>query len=120
MHRKSLAAFALAAIATSGAWAESPTVLKDTFVSTKSRAEVVAELHAHKKAGVNTYSISYNPVRNFQSSVSRDQVVAAYLADRDVVAAVHSEDGGSTWFAQHNQRHQDSATVVAGRPARAQ
>ena len=114
MSRKSLSAFALAVLATSAAWAETPTVVKETFVSTKSRAEVVAELHAYKKAGVNPYSISYNPLRNFQSAVSREQVVAAYLADRDAVAAIHSEDGGSAWFAQHRTPFPADTTAVAG------
>src|SRR6478609_3203073 len=114
MSRKSLSAFALAVIATSTAWAETPTIVKDTFVSTKSRAEVVAELHAYKKAGVNPYSISYNPLKNFQGSLSREQVVAAYLADRDAVAALHSEDGGSAWFAQQRTPFPaDTATASA-------
>jgi len=115
MNRNALAALALAACATTGAWAETPTVLKDTFVSTKSRAEVTAELHAYKQAGVNPYSISYNPLRTFQSSVSREHVVAAYLADRDAVAAIHSEDGGAAWFAQQRPRFHTDTTAVAAR-----
>ncbi len=122
MQRQSLAVLAFAAAATlasTGAWAESPTVVHDTFVSAKSRAEVRAELDAYRQTGVNTYSIRYNPAANFRSTLSREQVVGAYLADRDAVAAVHSEDGGSAWFAQHQLRN-DASAVLAGRPARAE
>jgi hypothetical protein len=116
MQRNLLAAFALVAATTGAAWAESPTVLKDTFVSAKSRAEVQAELHAYKRAGVNPHSISYNPLHSFKSTASRADVVGAYLADRDQVAALHGEDSGSTYFAQARTPASDTSTTLAGRP----
>jgi hypothetical protein len=119
MNAKLLAPIAAIALLAGNAYAESPTVVKDDFTSTKSRAEVTAELSAYKKAGVNPWSISYNPLRTFQSTASRSQVTAAYIAARDEVAAVNGEDSGSAYFAQGGARGTD-ATRLAGKPANAQ
>jgi hypothetical protein len=100
MNAKLLAPIAALAIFAGAAHAETPTVVKDDFVSSKPRAEVRAELDAYKKAGVNPWSISYNPLRSFQSTASRSQVTAAYIAARDEVAAINGEDSGSAYFAQ--------------------
>jgi hypothetical protein len=117
MNVKTLAALALAAASIGNAFAESPTVPKDTFVSTKSRADVQAELVAYKQAGINPWSISYNPLAQFKSTASRQDVSAAYIESRDEVAALNGEDSGSTHFAQ-SQRAQPLATL-AGQPANA-
>ncbi len=98
MNAKTLATLTLAFAAAGSAFAESPTV-DPGFVSTKSRAEVQAELQAYKQAGVNPWSTSYNPLRGFKSTTTRAQVVAAYLADREAVAALNSEDSGSASLA---------------------
>jgi hypothetical protein len=103
MNRKIASLALVAAAALSGqAFAETPTVVNEKFVSTKTRAEVQAELAAYKQTGVNTYSISYNPLKTFRSSVTRDQVTAQFLADRDDVAAVTGEDSGSFAQARHS------------------
>lgn len=117
MKLKTLSAILVAAAATS-AFAETPTIVKDDFVSTRSRAEVQAELFAYKKAGVNPWSRSYNQLAGFKSVASRDQVVADYIASRDVVAAINSEDSGSAYFAQL-QRAGSTATL-AGTPVNPQ
>ena len=109
----------VAFIAAGAAHAETPTVVKDDFVSSKSRAEVQVELAAYKKAGVNPYSISYNPLRTFVSKASRQEVTAAYVASRDEVAAVNSEDSGAAYFAQGGHRGGNS-TTLAGTPVNAQ
>lgn len=119
MNAKLLAPIAALAIVAGNAYAESPTVVKDDFTSTKSRTEVLAELDAYKKAGVNPWSISYNPLRSFQSTATRGQVTAAYIAARDEVAAINGEDSGSAYFAQGGARGTDS-TRLAGKPANAQ
>ena len=109
----------VALFAAGASFAETPTVVKDDFVSTKTRAEVQADLAAYKKAGVNPYSISYNPLRTFVSKASRQDVTAAYIASRDEVAAVNGEDSGSAYFAQGGHRGVNS-TTLAGTPANAQ
>jgi hypothetical protein len=118
MNRKAISALVIAAAAAGSAFAETPTVVNDNFVSTKSRAEVQAELFAFRKAGVNPWSIQYNPLAQFRSTADRQQVTAAYIAERDAVAAIGSEDSGSEYFAQ-GPRTVRSETL-AGQPQRAQ
>ena len=116
MNRNIASIHAITAAAFAGqAFAESPTVLKDDFVSTASRAQVNAELVAYKKAGVNPWSTQYNPLRAFKSDTSRAQVTAAYVAARDEVAALNSEDSGSAYLAQAVTPRM--GTTLAGQPA---
>ena len=114
MNLKALSVLALAAASIGSAFAETPTVVNDNFVSTKSRAQVQAELVAYQQAGVNPWSIRYNPLAQFKSTTTRQEVTAAYIAARDEVAALHGEDSGSTYFAQ-GPRSQRS-TTLAGQP----
>jgi hypothetical protein len=65
------------------------------FVSTKTVEAVQAELFAFKKAGVNPWSGTYDPLKYFVSSRTRASVTAEYLASRDDVAAMNAEDSGS-------------------------
>jgi hypothetical protein len=111
-----LAAFAAGAFAD-----ELPSVPTEPVVSTKSRAEVQAELLAYKKAGVNPWSTSYNQLANFKSSTSRQEVVAEYLAWRDEVAALNGEDSGSAYLSQtFAQRTRNAGPILAGHPVNAQ
>lgn len=70
--------------------------------SMKSRAEVKAELAQYRQDGANPWSISYDPLAGFQSTTTRAQVTAEYLAHRDQAAAMTSEDSGSVYVAQHH------------------
>jgi len=82
------------------------------------RTEVQAQLATYKQAGVNPWSTSYNPLKSFQSSRTRDQVTADYVASRDAVAAMTREDSGSAYLAAR-----PSAAPVrhlAGQPVNAQ
>jgi hypothetical protein len=115
-----IASAALIVAAAGSAFAESPTIVKDDFVSSRSRAEVLAELHAYKQTGVNPWSMSYDPLRAFKSTTSRQQVVAGYLAGRDEVAAINGEDSGSAYFAQAPVQRTLGDRVVAGQPANPQ
>lgn len=117
MNAKTLAALTLAFAAASGAMAETPTVVTDNFVSTKSRAQVQAELQAYKQAGVNPWSTQYNPLRAFKSDTSRAQVTAAYVAARDEVAALNSEDSGSAYLASAPRAN--AGTTLAGQASEA-
>ncbi|HSI54084.1 MAG: DUF4148 domain-containing protein [Ramlibacter sp.] len=93
-----LAIAAFAAIASTGARADDITVDNTQFQSSRTRAEVQAELSQYKKAGVNPWSTSYNPLKSFQSAKTRAQVQAEYVADRDEVAAMVAEDSGSAYL----------------------
>jgi hypothetical protein len=88
------------------------------FNGTRTRAEVQAELAQYKQAGVNPWSIQYNPLNSFRSAKTRAQVQAEYLADRDAVAAFTAEDSGSAYLAAHKPVR--AATQFAGQPVNAQ
>ncbi|MES2939637.1 MAG: DUF4148 domain-containing protein [Pseudomonadota bacterium] len=118
MNAKYIVSIALIAAAGT-ALAETPTPEPARTVSSVSRAQVQAELAAYKKAGVNPWSTTYNPLRGFKSTLTREQVTADYLASRDVVAATTGEDSGSAYYtllAARNVR----GTTLAGQPASAQ
>lgn len=119
MKAKIASALLFAAVAGS-ALAETPTVVTEPFASSKSRAEVQAELHAYKKAGVNPWSMSYNPLTSFKSATSREQVTAQYVASRTEVNAIHGEDSGSSYFAQGYSPRTPNGSLVAGQPVNAQ
>lgn len=121
MNRKlATALFALAAVAGGNAFAESPLAGgSDHFAGGKTRAEVQAELQTFKQAGVNPWSISYNPLAKFSSRTSREQVVAEFLGSRQEVAAITGEDSGSAWLAQGGTQRGDQR-LLAGQPTRAQ
>lgn len=121
MIRKSftLASFVLASAFAASAFAETPTVVTEPFVSSKTRAEVQAELAAYKQAGVNPWSTQYNPLRGFRSATTREAVTAEYIASRDVVRELGGEDSGSTYLAQQRSPALESSTL-AGQPRNAQ
>ncbi len=111
-----VAAFAaFAAFAGTAARADDITIDNTPFHSTRTRAEVQAELAQYQKAGVNPWSTRYNPLAQFKSGTTRDEVVAEYKADRDAVAAINGEDSGSAYFAQIRPAQRLRATL-AGTP----
>jgi hypothetical protein len=121
MKLKIASAVLLTAVAASVFADELPAVATDSFVSTKSRAEVQAELFAYKQARVNPYATGYDQLAGFKSTASRQEVVAEYLAARDEVAAINSEDSGSAYLTQVAQRTRTSTgPILAGHPVNAQ
>jgi len=86
--------------------------------STQTRAQTQVELAQYKQAGVNPWSISYNPLKDFHSSRSRDEVQQEAAVSRDEARAMDSEDSGAAWLAQH--RVHDTGTQVASRAIRPQ
>ena len=112
-------ALLLAATFATSAFAEGPLEASDPFASGKTRAEVMTELGSYKQSGVNPWSTSYNPLNKFKSSLSREQVVADYIASRDQVRAFGGEDSGSTYLAQMRATGAP-ATTLAGQPRPAQ
>lgn len=119
MNRKIASALLLAATAAAGnAFAETPFAVQgDNFTSTRTRAEVQAELQAYRKAGVNHWSFLYNPLRSFQSTLTREQVAADYFASREEMAAIHSEVGDSAAITRQAGTRQRTSTTLAGQPA---
>jgi hypothetical protein len=93
-----IASVVFAAAFAGSAFAESPIYANDAFTSTQTRAQVQTELAAYKHAGVNPWSTQYNPLRNFTSNTTRAAVVADFLAARDEVKALGSEDSGSAYL----------------------
>ena len=75
---------------------------------------VQAELAAYKSAGVNPWSISYNPLRDFRSTTTREAVTAEYLATREEAHALTSEDSGSEWLSTAGH-HTSAPRFFAGR-----
>ena len=91
-------ALAVAAIAAAPAFAETEYAPEPTFVSTRGRAEVIAELQQFQRAGVNPWADHHDQLQGFESSKSRAQVTAEYLGARDEVMAMSGEDSGSSYL----------------------
>jgi opacity protein-like surface antigen len=108
----SLAAASLGAMANDQEGSPKP----EQFNGTLSRAEVQSQLSAYKQAGVNPWSTSYNQLGQFNSGRSRADVRAEFLASRDQVAAMGSEDSGSAYLTQLAARRVDAGTNLAGQP----
>ena len=117
MIRKTLAAALVAALSAGAAFADDITVETTPFVSTKSRAEVQAELQQFQRSGVNPWAQNYDQLQSFRSGTTRAQVTAEYLASRNEVSALTGEDSGAAWLAT---RTNGAAPVVAGQPVNAQ
>ena len=111
--RTVLSALVLAAGFSGAAFAESPGQQSFPFASSRTVAQVQAELQQYRAAGVNPWATSYNPLRHFKGAVSREAVVAEYLASRDIVRAVNGEDGGSFYLAQRQAPLGTAAPVLA-------
>lgn len=88
-----------------------------SVASSATPAQVQSQLVEYRKAGVNPWSISYNPLKSFQSQKTRAQVTGEYLASRDAVAAMTGEDSGSAYLASA-KRGVDASRQLAGQPAR--
>ena len=75
----------------------------EPFVSAASRAEVQAGV-TRAGATANPWSIAYKPLAAFESSRSRAEVQAEYIASRHEVAALTAEDSGSLALAKQQQQ----------------
>ncbi len=96
------------------AFADDITIDNTPFASSKTRAEVQADLLQFRNAGTSPWSIQYNPLRTFKSDTTRAQVTAQYVNSRDQVAALNSEDSGSAYLAHYRVRN--TGTTLAGQP----
>ena len=118
MNRKLYFAALVLATAATGAFADDITIDPHPFASTRTPAQVQAELAQYKREGVNPWSIAYNPLRQFHSEKTHAPVEQEYLASRDEARALSGEDSGSAWLAQH--RVGDAPSQLAGHPSRHQ
>lgn len=116
-----LAVAAFAALASAAARADDITIDNTPFQSSRTRAEVQAELAQFRSSGVNPWSTQYNQLVGFNSANTRAQVQAQYLAERNQVAAMSGEDSGSAYLtrlaAAPSRQH---GTTLAGAPSNGQ
>ena len=108
-----------AALMTTEALAETPTIETRPFVSTRSRDEVRAELMS-ARASVSSSGFEWVSQRNgmepMQSGITRAQARADYIRARNDVHAMTGEDSGSVRLAQAAAR--TPATYLASSEAR--
>jgi hypothetical protein len=105
-----------AAIASSKAYAETPTIDTTPFVSTRTRADVQAEPMSQRglvTAAASEWAMQYNHVPQPNSGYTSEQAKGEYKAARDQVSAMTSEDSGSSYIARQAARS-NGGTVMAG------
>lgn len=90
--------FAICLAAAGSAFADDITIDPTPFVSTRSRAEVIAEMQQARRAGVDPWSDSYDPLVAFRSTRTRDEVMAEFHLSRDEMQAFNGEDSGSSYL----------------------
>ncbi|MDF2463605.1 MAG: hypothetical protein K0Q43_1840 [Ramlibacter sp.] len=108
------AALALAAIASGNAYADDITIDSTPFVSSRTRAEVQAEVMGQGEA-LRMASSEWGTQLNTtlpQSTVTRAQVRQEYIATRNEVNALNSEDSGSSYLASLPRR--GGGLIMAG------
>ena len=107
------AAFALAALASSNAYADDITVDNTPFVSSKTRAEVQAEVIGQDMTIASSeWAGQMNEPRRTMSDLTRAQSTAEYLSARREVSALNAEDSGSSYFATLPRRV-DGSVIMA-------
>jgi hypothetical protein len=99
---------------TSAAYADDITIDSTPFVSTKTRAEVQAEVMGHAeqlRVAYGEWPTEMNRAPS-HSSLTRAQVRDEYLASRDEVKAFTGEDSGSSYLAARHSA--DKGIMLAG------
>jgi hypothetical protein len=121
---KNLTVIALALAAAGAAYADDPTLdTYSTSVSTKTRAEVQAELAQAKRDGsIKAWSISYNPLALMKPVKTRNEVVAELEAAQasGELRALNSEVGDTAYLARTTQPSVAAPRTLAGTPRSAQ
>ena len=101
------AALAMAAIASGNAYADDITVDPTPFVSSRTRAEVRADVIGQGEAlrmASSEWSTQLNTAMPPHSTVTRAQVSQEYIATRREVNAFNGEDSGSAYLASLPRR----------------
>jgi hypothetical protein len=122
MNRKlaNVLAFATAAAAAAlsgSAYADDITVDNAPFISSRSRAEVQAELLKQVdlvRTGAGEWSMQHNYVPQLKSAYTREEAQSQFKFSRGEVSALNSEDSGSSYF----KRSVGVNTATMGGPAR--
>ncbi len=117
----SIAAIALSFAAAGSAFADDITIDTAQHPSTKTRAEVQAELASFKQQRVNPWSNSYDVRTGFKSERTRADVIAELNAARasGELAAIGGEDSGSAYLAQARRNGAAKDTLIlAGKSVR--
>jgi hypothetical protein len=113
------AVFAVAAIASGNAYADDITIDNTPFVSSKTRAEVRAEVIGRSellRIASSEWSTQLNEAPQPKSAYTREQAKAEYIAARNEVNARNAEDSGSSFFLAL-PRSMGPGVIMAG-PAR--
>ncbi|MDP3858494.1 MAG: hypothetical protein Q8Q73_12120 [Stagnimonas sp.] len=114
----------LAALAPSDAYADDISIDNATFTSSRSRAEIRAELlgqPAAWKMNAGELALQYNHLPPVRSVATREQVKAEYKASREYVNRLLGEDSGSSYFARSalaRGGHAGTSTTTMGGPSR--
>ena len=107
MRRNLASALAVAAavlattVASNKTYGDDITIDNTPFVSTKSRAEVQAELMNQRpqvRAAASEWLLQGNHAPRIQTTYTSEQAVAEYKVSRDLVRALNGEDSGSAYF----------------------
>jgi hypothetical protein len=109
------AAFVLAVLASGNAYADDITIDKTPFVSSKTSAEVQAEVMGQAEAlrmAHSEWSTQSDHASVLQSHFTSAQAKAEYIASRGEVNALNGEDSGSSYFAKLPRRVYNN--IVAG------
>lgn len=109
MNRTLALSLCIACGAAGTAFADDITVDPTPFVSTATRAQVREELRQFQKSGVNPWADDYSQMAQFHGTKTRAEVTADYMASRDMVSAMGSEDSGSAYLTR--------SAAAAARPA---
>ncbi|MDF2465278.1 MAG: hypothetical protein K0Q43_3513 [Ramlibacter sp.] len=108
------AGLAAAAMASGNAYADDITIDTKPFISTKTRAEVRAEVMGHTlTSAASEWAMQMNHAPQSQSAYTREQAKAEYIAARNEVSSRNAEDSGSSYFATL-RRGTGSAIITAG------
>lgn len=96
-----VAAACASALTTARAHAESPTIDNTPFVSTRTRAEVRAEvMNPRASLGYNEWAQQGNDMQPMASTTTRADVIAELRASREQTRAFTGEDSGSAYLAR--------------------
>ena len=128
MHRNFVSAIALAGTAavlamipSSPARADDITVDRTPFVSSRTRAEVQAELlgqAAQVRAGSGEWAMQFNDSPRIKSGYTSAEAKAEFKSSRDYLNALYGEDSGSAYFLKAPGTFGANPGAVMGGPAR--
>jgi hypothetical protein len=107
---------AAAAILSSNAYADDITLENTPFVSSKTRAEVQAELKTPYQGGY-PWSSQYK-MHPVNSTMTSEQVLQEYKMSRGEVSALTGEDSGSAYFIKSAVLPGTNPAAAMGAPAR--